>query len=83
MHGQKLMDAFDVIENEGRQQGLQAGLEPLVHQFTRRLGRPVTDRERATLLRRLGTLGPDRLGDVVLDLEPAALAAWLANPRAR
>jgi hypothetical protein len=96
VNGQKMIDA---IENkgwkrgkregrqEGRQaglqQGLQQGLEPLVHQFTRKLGRPLTDRQRATLLRRLDTLGPDRLGDVVLDLDAPALAAWLADPKAQ
>lgn len=85
VNGQKLIDA---IENkgwergrtEGRQEGLQQGL---IHLFTRKLGRPLTDRQRATLLRRLDTLGPDRVGDVVLDLDAAALAAWLANPRAQ
>jgi hypothetical protein len=57
-------------------------LAPLVHQFSRRLGRPITDTERAELLRRLDTLGADRIGDVVLDLTPHALAAWLADPDA-
>jgi hypothetical protein len=74
-------------QREGRQQGQregrQQGLEPVVHQFGRKLGRPLTERQRATILRRLDTLGPDRLGDVVLDLDAAALAAWLANPRAQ
>jgi hypothetical protein len=32
---------------------------------------------------RLDRLGPDRLGDVVLDLDATALATWLANPNAR
>jgi hypothetical protein len=72
---------------QGREQGLvqgrEQGLAPLIRQFTRKLGRPVTDRERATLVRRLDSLGADRLGDVVLDLDAPALAAWLANPRAR
>jgi hypothetical protein len=92
VNGQKMIEA---IENRGRkaglkqgleqglQQGREQGLEPLVHQVTRKLGRPPTDRERATLARRLDTLGPSRLGDVVLDLDAPALAAWLANPRAR
>jgi len=31
---------------------------------------------------RLDTVGPERLGDVVLDLDVAALAAWLADPEA-
>lgn len=83
VHGQKVIDAFDAIENKGWKRGREQGLQPLVHQLTRRLGRPLTDRERATVVRRLDTLGPDRLGDVVLDLDAAALATWLANPRAR
>ncbi len=45
-------------------------------------GRPLADAERAEVLRRLDTLGPDRIGDVVLDLERDALAAWLADPDA-
>jgi hypothetical protein len=32
---------------------------------------------------RLQRLGPDRLGDVVLDFGPQDLAAWLADPGAR
>jgi predicted transposase YdaD len=92
VNGQKLIDA---IENrglergrsEGRQQGQregrQQGLDLVAHQFTRKLGRPLTERQRATILRRFDTLGPERLGDVVLDLDAAALAAWLANPRAQ
>jgi hypothetical protein len=84
VNGQKLIDA---IENRGlergRSEGRQQGLELVVHLFGRKLGRPLTDRQRATILRRLDTLGPDRLGDVVLDLDTAALAAWLANPRAQ
>ena len=95
MSGQKFIDAFDALEHKGwkrgRKQGLEqglqkgreAGLEPLVHQLTRRLGRPLTTGERASVVLRLETLGPDRLGDVVLDLDAASLAAWLADPKAR
>ena len=68
---------------QGRKAGLEQGIEPLVRVLTRKLGRPLTEREHATVVRRLGTLGPERLGDVALDLEAPALAAWLANPRAR
>ena len=90
--GQKLIDAIEDRGwkrgrseglKEGLQEGLAHGLEPVIHLFTRKLDRPLTDRERATLVRRLDTLGPGRLGDVVLDLDGTALAAWLANPRAR
>jgi len=54
-----------------------------VHQFERRLRRALTAAERDTLLARFSTHGPDRLGDVVLDLAPEALAAWLADSTAR
>jgi hypothetical protein len=49
----------------------------------RRAGRPLTEAEQATLLTRFDRVGPDRLGDVVLDFTPAELAAWLADPDAR
>ena len=64
---------------EGRNEGLDA----VEHQFARRLGRPVTPAEHAELLRRLGTLGAARIGDVVLDLAPDALGHWLGDPDAR
>ncbi len=67
----------------GLERGLARGLAPMVHQFSRRLGRPLTDAERVTLNTRLDALGPERIGDVVLDLAPDALAAWLADPDAR
>jgi len=59
------------------------GLGPLQHQFSRRLGRPLTAAEHATLLSRLRTHGPDRLGDVVLDLSRDELAVWITDPAAR
>jgi len=68
---------------QGRDEGLRAGLQPLVHQFTRRLGRSLTAAESETLLSRFDTVGPERLGDVVLDLPPDALAVWLADADAR
>ena len=88
VNGQKLIDAIENKawkrgQKQGQRQGREAGLEPLVHQFTRRLGRPLTQGERTTLVRRLDTLGPRRLGDVVLDLDAAGLATWLADPDAR
>jgi Uma2 family endonuclease len=68
---------------QGIEQGLRTGLQPLQHLFARRLGRPLTEGETATLLARFDTVGPDRLGDVVLDLTPDALAHWLTDPDAR
>jgi hypothetical protein len=52
------------------------------HQFERRLGRALTTEEQQVLNDRFARTGPDRLGDVVLDLSPEALAAWLADPTA-
>ncbi len=74
--------AKEYIENI-HEKGLQQGLQPILHQLTRKLGRPVSPEERAVLRKRFDTLGPDRLGDVVLDLPATALAAWLADPEAR
>jgi hypothetical protein len=55
----------------------------LQHQFERRLSRRLNPSEQAILRQRLATLGADRLGDVVLDLDAATLSAWLADPAAR
>jgi hypothetical protein len=69
--------------NEMRAKLVESGLRPLVRLFERRLARSLTEAERATLLTRLSSVGPDRLGDVVLDLDPPALAVWLDDPDAR
>ena len=71
------------LHNESLSQGLSKSLDPLAHQFERRLGRALTAGERDTLVARLSTLGSHRLGDVVLDLAPDDLAAWLADPNSR
>jgi hypothetical protein len=65
------------LANRFKAEGLSAGLQPLVHQFERRLGRPLTPSERATLVERLREQGAERVGDVVLDLSPEDLAVWL------
>jgi hypothetical protein len=68
---------------EAVQRGVERGaLQSLQHQFERRIGYRLGPSEQAALRQRLATLGPDRLGDVVLDLDAAALAAWLADPAA-
>ncbi|MDC3953282.1 hypothetical protein [Polyangium jinanense] len=63
---------------KGREEGRQEGLAPLAHLFERRLRRPLTPTERATLAEQLLQQGAERLGDVVLDLSPEDLASWLA-----
>lgn len=70
--GQRLID-------EGRQEGLAS----LWHVYERRLGRALSSEEHRTLRERLRLMGAARLGDVVLDLSPEALGAWLADPDAR
>ena len=67
----------------GIERGIEKGLSPLVRQFSRRLARPLTQAERGTLVARMSTHGSDRLGDVVLDLDPGALERWLHDPDAR
>ena len=75
------------VEGEGEKQGIvlgeARGLALLTRQFERRLARTLTDAEQLTLRQRLDTLGATRLGDVVLDLEGAALSHWLTDPDAR
>ncbi|UQA56198.1 hypothetical protein [Polyangium aurulentum] len=63
---------------KGIQKGMEKGIALLVHLFERRLGRALTEAERALLVRRVDEDGPDRVGDAVLDLSPQALASWLA-----
>ena len=75
---------------EGLEKGLERGLERgraeerelLARQFARRLGRPLTHAEQTVFQERFVKCGPSRLGDVVLDLAPVALEAWLADPEA-
>jgi hypothetical protein len=86
-----VVEKFDVwlareraeAREEGLEKGLERGLGPVLRQFERKLGRLLTAQERAQLVDRLDRLGPERLGDVVLDLDAVALAAWLTDPTAR
>ncbi len=52
-------------------------------QFAQRLERALTEREKATLLQRIETLGVNRINEMVWNSNPDALVAWLANPKAR
>jgi len=74
---------FQLGRQEGEKQGeLRARRDDFTRQFGKRLGRALTGEERTTLLQRLGTLGADRLDDVLFGLSPDALAAWLGDPSA-
>ncbi|WP_437978027.1 hypothetical protein WMF11_15620 [Sorangium sp. So ce295] len=63
---------------EGLEKGVEKGLAPLAHQIERRLGRSLTAVERSGLSERLRAEGPERVGDVVLDLSAGELSTWLA-----
>ena len=67
---------------EDYERGLQKGLQVAEHLLVRRLGRPLGAIEREALLTKVGRVGPDRLVDVVLDMAPEQLPAWLADPAA-
>jgi hypothetical protein len=74
----------EALQHEAMEKGVEKGAAGVVaHQFERRLRRALRDEERARLRERTETLGPDRLGDLVLDLSVDELAAWLADPDAR
>jgi hypothetical protein len=81
--GARLLEEDKRLREEARDAGSRKGISPLVRLFERRLSRPLTEAEQLTLVGRLDTVGPARLGDVVLDLDTAALSAWLADPDAR
>ena len=83
MRNPVLVAAVEDARNAGKRDGRDEGLGPLVHQFARKLARPLRDEERARLRERLASLGAARLGDVVIDLTADELAAWLAADDAR
>lgn len=66
----------------GIKRGIERGMLPVFRLFERKLSRTPTEREHGEIVRRLSVLGADRLADVVLDLDGAQLAAWLADPDA-
>ena len=78
-----LVSALDERQAQGVTQGRAEGLAPLVRLIERRLTRTLTTDERTRVRAKLERVGPERLGDVVLDLAPDALAAWIADPDAR
>ncbi|MFO0646162.1 MAG: hypothetical protein U0326_07980 [Polyangiales bacterium] len=69
--------------DEGIALGRDEGIAPLLRVVSRRLGRDLRPEERSALARHIETPeGAARLGDLVIDLSPADLAAWLADPDA-
>jgi len=78
-----LLQRYPEVSEPYVEKGIEKGIEQLaLHQFERRLQRPLLKHERETLHERLRRLGPDRIADVVVDLSPAELLDWLADPAA-
>jgi hypothetical protein len=71
--------AFELGKLRGELRGQQMAR---VEFYEKRLGRSLTDVERATLINRIDALGFARVDDVILGLSSDALAAWLHDPDA-
>lgn len=71
------------LEARNKEQRRREDSELLSRLFARRLRRELTAMEQTALRTRLDLVGPARMGDVVIDLDGDALAAWLADPDAR
>ena len=80
---QTLDEGIAIGMAEGMTQGLTQGVAPLVRQLVRKLGRALTADEHAALCEKLAVVGPERLGDAVLDLAGDDLARWLTEPAAQ
>jgi hypothetical protein len=79
-HAEWLRRVRDEARVEFRAEG---ALSLLLRLFERKLARQLATDERTQLTDRLARLGADRLGDVLLELDPDRLTAWLADPAAR
>jgi hypothetical protein len=66
------------FRDEGVSQGIAQGARSVGRMIERRLGRTLSDAEREHLATRILREGPERVGDLVLDLPPEALDAWVA-----
>jgi hypothetical protein len=73
-------EMVEALQREAMEKGAANAFARL---FERRLRRTLREDEQARLRERVETLGPDRVGDVVLDLSADELATWLADPKAR
>ncbi len=66
----------------GIERGIEQGIAPLLSLIARKLRRPLSDADRRAVATHLDLVGPERLADVVLDLDGDALSAWLRDPNA-
>ena len=72
----------DLGEAKGKAEGKAEGMLPLIRLFERKIKQSLSPQARQILQIRLTSLGPERLGDVALDLDGPALQAWLDDPDA-
>jgi hypothetical protein len=73
--------------DKGIERGIERGIEKgikkeLAKLFERRLKRPLSEQENATLVRRIDTLGTDRIHEVLLEVPAQDIGPWLADPAA-
>ena len=68
---------------ESREEGREEGrVEVFALQCSRRLGRALTDDERAALRKKLVAVGAEAVDSAMIDLDGDALAAWIVAPLA-
>jgi hypothetical protein len=77
-----IMETREWFEQYLRQIEDRGQLRVIARLIGKRLGRSLTEAERAMLAERLDRLGGERIDDVVLSFSTDALAAWLADPSA-
>jgi hypothetical protein len=69
--------------NKGIERGIDKGIKKeLAKLFERRLKRPLSEQENATLVRRIDALGTDRIHEVLLDVPAQDIGPWLADSAA-
>ena len=73
-----IVGAIEEGRAEGRREGREEGRIAMIErQCAQRLGRALTDDERAALGEKLVAVGAEAVGDTVFDLDRDALAAWI------
>jgi hypothetical protein len=82
-NAQQAAERERAAQQAAQQAAHEAQVQMTAQLFALRLGRPVTEAERATLAERLRTLGQEQVGKVVIERSADAAAAWLAHPNAR
>ena len=77
MHARKLISE---IREDGEKIGIEKGLSPFLRVLSKRLGRPIAEREQQHIGQHLRQMGGDVLYDTIDGFDNAALEAWLQTP---